>query len=97
MAKNKARLVNVEIYGEEYGLRGDDDRQYIQSLAAHVDKKMKEIAEGTPTVDSLKLAILAALNIADEYFQMKLETEKVSDLVSERADAIATMLDKSLA
>ncbi|HZM70583.1 MAG TPA: cell division protein ZapA [Candidatus Cryosericum sp.] len=59
-------LVQVEIYGQSYNLRGEGETAYLQELAAYVDRRMREVAEATATVDSLKVAILAALNIADE-------------------------------
>lgn len=69
-------LTQVEIYGQSYNLRGDADPSYIQELSSYVDGKMQEIAQTASTVDSLKVAILAALNIADEYHQVKREAEK---------------------
>jgi cell division protein ZapA len=61
-----AQLVQVEIFGQTYRLRSEDDPDYIESLAAVVDQKMQDIARETNAVDSLKVAVLAALNIADE-------------------------------
>ncbi|MGH9949728.1 MAG: cell division protein ZapA [Pyrinomonadaceae bacterium] len=60
------QLVQVEIYNQTYSIRSDGDNSYILGLAEYVDKKMREIASGTMTVDSLKVAILASLHIADE-------------------------------
>jgi len=61
-----ASVVQVEIFGQTYNLRSDGDPSYIISLAAHVDEKMREVARETKAVDTLRVAILAALNIADE-------------------------------
>ena len=66
MDQSEGRLVQVEIYGQSYNLRGEGETGYIQDLASYVDRKMREVSEATATVDSLKVAILAALNIADE-------------------------------
>jgi len=66
MDRQASHLVQVEIYGQSYNLRGEGDSAYLQELAAYVDRRMREVAEATATVDSLKVAILAALNIADE-------------------------------
>lgn len=66
MERQDGHLVQVEIYGQSYNLRGDGEAGYIQDLASYVDRKMREVSEATSTVDSLKVAILAALNIADE-------------------------------
>jgi cell division protein ZapA (FtsZ GTPase activity inhibitor) len=66
MERAVSHLVQVEIYGQSYNLRGEGDSAYLQELAGYVDRRMREVAEATATVDSLKVAILAALNIADE-------------------------------
>ena len=60
------QLIQVEIYGQSYNLRGEGELGSIRDLAAYVDRRMREVADATSTVDSLKVAILAALNIADE-------------------------------
>src|SRR2546425_10514001 len=66
MERSQSHHVQVEIYGQSYNLRGEGEAGYIQDLASYVDRKMREVSEVTATVDSLKVAILAALNIADE-------------------------------
>jgi len=69
--------VEVEIFGQAYSLRGKDPG-YIRKLAEYVDGKMREVANQTRTSDGTRLAVLAALNIADEYYlvETKLEDEK---------------------
>jgi len=66
MERQQSHLVQVEISGQSYNLRGEGDPNDIRDLAAYVDRKMREVSDATSTVDSLKVAILAALNIADE-------------------------------
>ncbi len=88
-----SQLTQVEIYGQSYNLRGDGDPTYIQDLAVYVDDKMNQIAKSTTTVDSLKVAILAALNIADEYHQMKREAEKQRLDIAVRTSEWERMLD----
>ena len=66
MDRPSSHLLQVEIYGQSYNLRGEGETAYLQELAAYVDRRMREVAEATATVDSLKVAILAALNIADD-------------------------------
>jgi len=75
------QVAKVEIYGQYYNIRGTDDGSYIAELAQHVDMKMREIADQTPTIDSLKVAILAALNIADQYFRLKDQLENRDEKV----------------
>jgi cell division protein ZapA len=61
-----------------------------------VDRKMREISASTPTVDSLKVAILAAVNIADEFFQLKVEGEAIEDRIAEKAEQLSDLLEESL-
>jgi cell division protein ZapA len=79
--------IRVDIYDQQYTIRGDLDREYIQKLAKYLDGKMRVIAERTHTVDSLRVAVLAALNITDEYHRLKAQQEatekKVEEIVGE--------------
>lgn len=84
----------VEIYNQTYNIRSDGDNDYILRLAEYVDSKMREISSGTMTVDSLKVAILAALHIADEYHQMKLQAEQTDAQLAARSAECAEMLDR---
>jgi len=59
----------VTIFGRTYHLRGEGDSEYLVELADLVDRKMREVAEATGTADTLKVAILASLNIADDYLK----------------------------
>jgi len=97
MTRKADSLIEVEIYGQRYGLRGSEDRAYVESLASHVDRRMREIADTTTVVDSLKVAVLAAVNIADEYFRLKLERAGVEDRVQEMTEQIEGLLDEAIA
>ncbi len=66
-----AEATPVTIFGRTYHLRGNEDVAYLTELAALVDEKMSEVAEATGTADTLKVAILASLNIADECLQSR--------------------------
>lgn len=88
--------VRVEIYDQSYHLRGSD-AEYIQRLAEYVDIKMRAVAEQTRTVDSLRLAVLAALNIADEYFILKKKYDGIASDVTKRASNLSGALDEILA
>lgn len=63
------RTTTVEIHGQEYTIRADRDPEYVRTIANFVDDRMREVARGAGQVTSLKVAILTALNIADELFQ----------------------------
>jgi cell division protein ZapA (FtsZ GTPase activity inhibitor) len=76
--------VRVEIFDQVYNLRGSD-ADYILKLAEYVDGKMRAVSQQTATVDSVRLAVLAALNIADEYHLLKRRLEKSSPEAQQRA------------
>jgi cell division protein ZapA len=61
------RLVQVEIFGQTYRLRADEDAEYVETLASYVDERMRDVSRQTNAVDTLKVAILTALNIADDH------------------------------
>ena len=88
--------IRVVIYDQEYFMRGDLNQEYIQKLALYLDTKMRSIAERTRTVDTVRVAMLAALNVADEYHQMKAKYEKSSQELDEKVEAYSDALDKFL-
>lgn len=88
--------IRVEIYDQAYNLRGVD-AEYILKLAQFVDGKMRTVAEQTSTVDSLRLAVLAALNIADEYHILKKKYDLLAGEYNRRAGQLAGALDEVLA
>ena len=88
----------VSIYGRTYQLRGDEDDEYLAELASLVDGRMRDVADATGTADTLKVAILAALNIADEYLQAGKGRTRSSDRDAEnkRLARMITLLDEVL-
>lgn len=100
MSKNgdeaSEQTIRVEIYNQTYSIRSDGDNEYILDLAEYVDKKMREISSGTLTVDSLKVAILAALHIADEFYQLKNSQAQTDAQLAVRSSECAEMLDRIL-
>jgi cell division protein ZapA len=90
-----AESVRVEIYDQSYNLRGTDSA-YIFKLAEYVDLKMRSVAEQTQTVDSLRLAVLAALNIADEYHVLKRKYDAIASDYRQNADRLSGALDEVL-
>jgi cell division protein ZapA len=87
--------VRVEIFDQGYNLRGTDP-DYILKLAEYVDSKMRAVAEQTHTVDSARLAVLAALNIADEFHLLKRRSEGGSSESSKRTRQLLSALDEVL-
>jgi cell division protein ZapA len=88
--------VRVEIFDQAYNLRGSDP-EYILKLAEYVDNKMRAVAEATNTIDTARLAVLAALNIADEYHLLvKKKQENGTADYLRRAHLLADALDEVL-
>lgn len=87
--------VRVEIFDQVYNLRGSD-ADYILKLAEYVDGKMRAVSQQAATVDSVRLAVLAALNIADEYHLLKRELKTPSPETRQRASKLASALDEVL-
>ena len=87
--------VRVEIFDQAYNLRGSDP-EYILKLAEYVDTKMRAVAEATNTIDTVRLAVLAALNIADEYHLLKRKQDGGSTDYLKRAHLLANALDEVL-
>src|SRR5205085_7845090 len=85
----KNTSVRVEIFDQAYNLRGSDP-DYILKLAEYVDGKMRAVAEQTATVDSVRLAVLAALNIADEYHLLKRKQENGGSDYHDRAQQLSS-------
>jgi cell division protein ZapA len=88
--------VKVQIFGQTYALRGELDEAYVQKLAAYVDEKMRAIADATATVDTQKLAVLAALAIADELHSTQKERGDREELLREQAERCLTLVERAL-
>ena len=97
MANENGRLVTVEINGLRYPIRSQLDPAYVADLAAYVEEKMRLATRESPAGDTLKIAVLAALNIADECFRAREEGSAQRSDLSERTRALERMLDLALA
>lgn len=87
--------VRVEIFDQPYNLRGSDP-EYILKLAEYVDTKIRAVAEATNTIDTVRLAVLAALNIADEYHLLKKRQDHGATDYQHRAHLLSNALDEVL-
>jgi len=84
-----SKSIRVSIFGRDYSVKGGSDEEYIRTLAAHVDSVMRDIADKTGSLSSGRVAILAALNIADELHK---ERQRFSELASELAQELEEAL-----
>jgi cell division protein ZapA len=93
-------LVQVQIFGQNYSIRGEADQEYILGVAAYVDRKMHEVTEKLPVASvssSLsKVAVLASLNIADELMKERAQREQLERRLSDRAARLNAVLDELL-
>ncbi len=89
-------VVTVEIAGQKYPIRSNLDEQYVHELAAYVDQKMRAAADAAPASDLLGLAVLVALNIADECFRARQSQTSTSGELSERALRLERLVDQIL-
>lgn len=94
MEQDTTNYVTVEIYDQTYHLSGQD-AEHIRSLAAQVDAKMRAVAAQGRTVDSLRVAVLAALNLADELSQTGGSAASVR-IGQARASSLRGLLDEVL-
>ena len=83
MNKRPAERVVVEIYGNSYPLKTDNP-QHMKMLATAVDKKMKTMSRAVRSFDDRKIAVLTALQIAEEYYQLKKDYDELIDLLDEK-------------
>ncbi len=86
-------LVEVQIFGHSYTIRGEADQSYILGVAAYVDRKMREITGKLPVASLSKVAVLASLNIADELFKERTLREQRDQELSDRAARLNAVLD----
>jgi len=90
------KTVRIEIFGNEYNIRGQADPQYITRVAAYVDQKMREINEKLALPTLSQVAILASLNIADELFRERDERQRSVQMVRDKADHLEELIVSTL-
>ena len=89
-------VITVDIAGQRYPIRSGLDPAYVVELAAYVDKKMRAAAETAPSTDTLGLAVLVALNLADEYFRARQNESSSQGQIQERALRLEQLVDEAL-
>ncbi|HEB83449.1 MAG TPA: cell division protein ZapA [Bacteroidetes bacterium] len=91
------RVVKVMIFGQEYPIRARvEDDEYVRTIARYVDAKMREIDESMKPSSSMKVAILTALNLADELFTLQEEQNRLIAEYQEKVREYTEALDRSL-
>jgi len=89
--------MKIEIYDQMYNVNSDgENEEHLRELAAYVDGKMREVAEATRMVDTVKVAVLAALNIADEMFAYRARQEQIQGPLRKRVEKCVALVEKAL-
>jgi cell division protein ZapA len=88
--------VKVQIFDQTYNINSGQDESYVRELAAYVNEKMTAVADSTHTVDSLRVAVLAALNIADELFALRAEQRNSAAPLRQRLEKCVELVDQAL-
>ncbi len=86
---------SVTIYGQEYTVRSGEDAEYVRGIAAYVDERMREISGSASQITSLRVAILASLNIADELFQEREGRQRTHKELRARAERLLANLEQA--
>jgi cell division protein ZapA len=91
------RIVPVVIHGQRYPVRSSLSPAYVAELAAYVDEKIRNAADQNQTNDSLRVAVLAALNLADEVFRYRQDRQESAGALASRAGELERLVDEALA
>jgi cell division protein ZapA len=94
--KSGSRQVKLEIYGQAYNLSVDENEEYLKQLAAYVDQKMYAVADAAHTADTVKVAVLAALNIADELFMARAREDRLHGPLRERVEKCVSLVERAI-
>ncbi|MDQ3171582.1 MAG: cell division protein ZapA [Acidobacteriota bacterium] len=92
-----SRVVTVEIQGGRYPVRSDLDANYVAELATYVDGKMRLASRESSAADSMRIAVIAALNIADELFRARADAGAGENVLLDRAAELERIVDAVLA
>ena len=88
--------MKIEIYDQSYNVAAEQNEEYLQELASYVDSKMRTVAESTHIVDTVKVAVLAALNIADEMFTARARQVQLEGPLRKRVEKCVDIVEKAL-
>ena len=92
-----SKPVKVSIMGQEYNVRTDADPKYIKKVAKFVEDRMKEIQDAAPdTTSQLRIAVLAAMNVTDEYFSIMQKKNEAIDKLESKTIAITEFIEKKI-
>ena len=94
---DEGNQVQISIFGQDYSVKAPADPEYIQKIAEYVDGKMREVQSGfTSTQSSTRIAILAAMNIADELFNARQSGDVDSTTFEQKISSLIDFIDENL-
>ena len=87
------KILEIEIFDQKYRIRvkGEEDEKYISHLTSYVDQKMREVAVKSKSADTVKIAVLAALNIADEFLLSQKKLDKLNEVIGNMETEIESL------
>jgi len=87
------RTMEISIMGQKFMIKSDSDDDYVTHVAKYVDQKINEVLQNTKSVASLNVAILAAMNIADEYFKFQRDKKERFSKVEKKIEDLIELID----
>jgi cell division protein ZapA len=93
---SESPVVRVHIFGSEYQIASPIDAEHTREVARYIDRKMREVAQSVSLRSVSKIAVLTAVNLADELFKVQEDGQKIADLANERAAILARSVDRPI-
>jgi len=87
------RSVEIQILGQGYTIRTDEDEEYIKSLAKYIDEKLKEIYNAAPNISQARAMVMTAFGITDELFKLRMELQHLDKLIEEKTKILSGFLE----
>jgi len=88
------RSVEVQILGQSYSIKTDDDEAYIRSLAKYIDEKLKEIYSVAPSITQSRAMVMTAFGITDELFKLRMELQRLDGMIEEKTKILSNFLEE---
>jgi cell division protein ZapA len=88
--------MKVEIFDQTYNVQADGEENHLRRVASFVDEKMRAVAESTRQVDSTRVAVLTALNVADELFTLRKRLEEIEGPLRQRVQRCVRVVERTL-
>jgi cell division protein ZapA len=91
-----AETVKIEIFGQEYTIKSDADEHHVRMIANYLNEKIDDIISNTDVTTRFNVAILAALNVAHDYFSLKEDHERLIEAVENRTKKLIQSIDSQI-